>query len=90
MFPLEGNAAGKACIAAKEGGCTETIIPGKNGFLIAANKGELKKTVLAFDIKKAQRMKADCQKQARRFGKAVFEKAWKKFLKGNVSNVSEC
>jgi len=78
MFPLEGNAAGKACIAAKEGGCTETIIHKKNGFLIKPEKEELKKTVLRFGIEQAERMKTDCINQARVFDKAVFEKALKK------------
>lgn len=80
MFPLEGNAAGKICVVAKEGGCVETIIHGKNGFLIKPEKEELKKIIHAFDIKKAERMKADCVNRAKLFDKSIFARSWKKLL----------
>jgi glycosyltransferase involved in cell wall biosynthesis len=82
MFPLEGNASGKACIAAKEGCLLETIAQGKNGFLVEAKKEELKKAILSFDLTKAKKMKADCEKKALLFDNNIFEKKWKEVLKG--------
>ncbi|GEM_PF-1859672 len=81
MFPLEGNAAGKACIAAKEGGCLETIIDGKNGFLIKPEKRELKKAIRSFSKKKAVAMKPHCLARAGAFDEKRFFVAWKKLLK---------
>jgi len=77
MFPLEANASGKACIAAEEGGCTETVIDGKNGFLIKPNKRELVKAVNALSEEKAKKMKYSCLLQAKKFGKEKFVAAWK-------------
>lgn len=81
LVPLEGMASGKACIAANEGGCKETVINGKTGFLIEATEEDIIDTVKKFDIKKASQMKKECIKQAKKFDIKECTKKWKKVIK---------
>jgi len=83
LVPLEGMASGKSCIAVNEGGCKETVIPNKTGFLIKANEKELIETVKNFDIKKAEKMKNNCINQAKKFDIKLCIKTWEKNLKWN-------
>lgn len=77
LIPIESMASGKICIAANEGGCKETIIHGKTGFLIKANELKLIKIINNFNYKKAKKMKTYCIKQAKKFDIYNFLDKWK-------------
>ncbi len=85
LVPLEGMASGKACIAANEGGCKETIINGKTGFLIEATEKDIVNVVKKFNLKKAEQMKEDCIKQSKKFDTKNYIKNWKKLIQ-NATN----
>lgn len=76
LIPLESMAAGKPCIAANEGGCKETIINGKTGFLIKANKKEIIKIVEKLDINSLKKMRIDCIRQAKKFDVSNAFRQW--------------
>lgn len=78
LVPLEGMASGKCCIAVNEGGCKETVINGKTGFLIKADESELIKAVKDLDKKTAEKMKVNCIKQAKKFDIKECIKNWEK------------
>lgn len=80
LVPLESMSAGKPCIAADEGGCKETIINFKTGFLIKATEAEIIKTVKKFNVRIAYKMKPHCLKQAKKFNSNGTLKLWKKEL----------
>jgi len=82
LVPLEGMASGKTCIATNEGGCKETVIDGKTGFLTKATEEDIIKTVKKFNIKKARKMKNDCLKWVKRFDTKECIKQWKKEIEG--------
>ncbi|MBI1862735.1 glycosyltransferase [Candidatus Microgenomates bacterium] len=71
LVPVEGMASGKACIASDEGGCRETVIEGNTGYLIKPTVDEIVKTVRAFNLSKAKKMKIDCIMQAKEFDISV-------------------
>ena len=76
LIPLESMAAGKPCIAANEGGCKETIIHKKTGFLIKADKNELIKTIQNESLATIKKMRMDCIRQAKKFDITIFAKQW--------------
>ncbi len=80
LIPLESMASGKPCIGANEGGLRETIIQGKTGLLIKADKESLKKAVNALTKEKAQQMKYDCLQRVKKFGLQTFIKQWKEVI----------
>jgi len=80
LVPLEGMASGKACIAANEGGCKETIINGKTGFLIEATEKDIVNVIKKFNLKKAEQMKEDCIKQSKKFDTKNYIKNWKRVI----------
>ena len=80
LIPLEGMASGKACIAVNEGGCRETVINGKTGYLIPALEKEIIKTVNNFDKIIANKMKKDCIEQAKKFDITICSLRWKQIL----------
>lgn len=84
LIPLEGMASGKPCIAANEGGCKETIVHGKTGFLIKPQEDEIINTINRLDIKKVKTMKKYCLKWVQKFDTKICLKQWKKEL--NVLN----
>jgi glycosyltransferase involved in cell wall biosynthesis len=49
MVPLESNAAGKPCIAVREGGFLETIKEGKNGLFFNPDKKSLLTAIEKFE-----------------------------------------
>lgn len=85
LVPLEGMASGKACIAANEGGCKETVINGKTGFLIKATEEDIVKVIKKFNQKKAKQMKEECVKQSKKFDTKNYIKNWKKVIQ-NATN----
>ncbi len=78
LSPLEGMASGKACIAADEGGLTETIINGKTGYRILPNETAIIKSVLNFSQNDAERMKASAIAFAWKYDISSIINEWKK------------
>lgn len=77
LVPLEAGASGKPVIAANEGGCRETVIDGKTGFLVRPNAQDVAGAALKLlrDGKKAASMGREGRKRARQF-------TWKRTAKG--------
>lgn len=88
LVPLEGMASGKACIAANEGGCKETVIHGKTGFLIKATEENIIKTIDKFNKNLAEKMKKACIKQAKKFDVEKCIEKWKEVIKENKQKTS--
>jgi len=80
LVPLEGMASGKVSIAANEGGCKETVLNGKTGFLIPPKENNIIRVVKSFNLKKAMKMKTNCQIWAKKFDTKECTKQWKKEL----------
>jgi len=80
LVPLEGMASGKPCIAVNEGGCKETVLPDRTGFLIKATEKEIIKTVKTLDKNRAKKMKLDCINQAKKFDIEECIKKWSKIV----------
>jgi glycosyltransferase involved in cell wall biosynthesis len=85
LIPLEGMASGKACIAVNEGGCRETVINGKTGYLIPAVEKEIIKTVTNFDTIAAKKMKNSCIEHAKKFDISICSLKWKQLLANFVN-----
>ena len=81
LVPLEGMASGKACIAVNEGGCKETVLPGKTGLLVTPSVQGITSAVKSFDVNKAKSMKTNCLSWARNFDTAQSMKLWEKEVK---------
>jgi glycosyltransferase involved in cell wall biosynthesis len=73
MVPLEGNAAGKPCISVEEGGCRETVLPGKTGFFIKPDVESLVEQVNALDLDTVRSMRDECISWASQFDESVFK-----------------
>jgi len=86
LVPIESMASGKPCIAANEGGPKETIIHGKTGFLIKADKEEIKKWVNYLTPEVARKMKNDCLKRAKEFNVNIFIQNIKKTINEVIKN----
>jgi glycosyltransferase involved in cell wall biosynthesis len=76
LVPLEAMAASKPCIATREGGTLETVVDGKDGFLVDSIDGMAgKMELLAKDAELCERLgKAGRDKVCKRF-------TWEIFLK---------
>src|SRR3989338_1913900 len=72
IVPIESMASRKPCITVNEGGCKETIIDKKSGFLIKANENEIIKIVSSIKLENIKKMKEDCIKQAKKFDINIF------------------
>jgi len=80
LVPLESMASGKLCIASNEGGCKETIINGKTGFLITPDADSLIRVVTSLNIKIVKKMKNACIEHARLFNIDEWFEKWKNEL----------
>lgn len=80
LIPLEGMASGKACIAVNEGGCRETVINGKTGYLIPAVEKEIIKSITNFDTIAAKKMKNSCIEHAKKFDISICLLKWEQLL----------
>ncbi len=76
MSPVESMMAGKPVIGVNEGGLRETIIDQKTGILLKPDFtiDDIVKAVQDLDLKKAQKMRFDCEQQAKKFSKENFTK----------------
>lgn len=81
LVPLEVNASGKVCIAVNEGGCRETVIDGKTGFLINSTEEDLINLVNRLEINKVKQMKNFCLIHARKFDISNCTNEWKKLIR---------
>ena len=80
LVPLEGMAAGKPCIAVNEGGCRETIIDGKTGFLVRANVKDVRNVLDKLTRRWVTEHTEDCRKQALKFDIMQCAASWIKLL----------
>jgi len=76
LVPIEASASGKICIAANEGGCIETVINNKTGYLITPHISEIQATVSKLKNSTLRSMKGDCIKNARRFNAETSFRNW--------------
>lgn len=81
LIPVESMAAGKPCIAANEGGLKETVVDGKTGFLIEPTVKNLISAVRDLTPEKAEKMKQDCVKRAKKFDISVFYEKFDEIVK---------
>lgn len=84
MSPVESMAAGKPVIGVAEGGLRETVRPGETGLLLEPEAAEdpeaLCAAVRALDPDRARSMRAACERRARNFDAATFDRAIDRFL----------
>lgn len=78
LVPIEAAASGKPCITVNEGGCKETVINGRTGYLIRPNVKEIKKYVRYLTPERAEKMSAACLTHAKKFDVEIFMKNVKK------------
>jgi glycosyltransferase involved in cell wall biosynthesis len=71
LTPLEAMASGKPVVGVNEGGFVETVIDGKTGLLVDADKVEMVKAVRAVS-KDPERYKDACIARAKEFETSVF------------------
>jgi glycosyltransferase involved in cell wall biosynthesis len=74
MTPVEAMAAGKPVIGVAAGGMLETVVPGENGLLLAADPtvAELCEAVASLDGGTAAAMRGACRQRALLFTEEVF------------------
>ncbi|MEM5811999.1 MAG: glycosyltransferase [Candidatus Aenigmatarchaeota archaeon] len=80
FIPVESMASGKPCIGANEGGLKESIINGKTGLLIKPTVDDIIRAVKWLTLKKADSMKENCLKTAKKFSKENFIKDMRKIF----------
>ncbi len=80
LVPVEGMACGKPCIASNEGGCRETVIDGKTGFLIEPTIQDIREAVGRMTASMADQFFNDCVRQAERFGIDTCVSGWNAVL----------
>lgn len=71
LTPLEAMASGKPVVAVNEGGFRETVVHGKTGLLVNADRDELARAVEEI-AKDPERYKDACMKRAKEFDISVF------------------
>jgi glycosyltransferase involved in cell wall biosynthesis len=76
IIQCELMAAGKPVIGVKEGGLLETVIDGKTGILINSNPKikDLSKAINEMTQNKANKLRIECEKQAKKFDESIFYK----------------
>ena len=88
LVPLEGMAAGKPCIAANEGGCKETVVDGKTGFLVEATISDIQAGVKRISKSWVADHSATCRHQAQKFDTRHCVNAWHQLLSEAASDKS--
>jgi glycosyltransferase involved in cell wall biosynthesis len=81
LIPVESMVAGKPCIVANEGGLKETVVDGKTGFLIEPTVKNLIRAIRDLTPEKAEKMKQDCVKRAKKFDISVFYEKFDEIVK---------
>lgn len=80
LVPIEAMASGKMCIAANEGGCRETVIEAKTGFLISPDEESIINAVRHLSTECVLKHKQDCLLRAREFDVATYIQKWREVL----------
>lgn len=80
LVPLEGMASGKTCIAANEGGCKETIIDKKTGFLVDVSEASIINLIEHIDKKLVISMKKACIKRSKEFDTKLALSKFNRFI----------
>lgn len=73
LTPLEAMASGKPVVAVNEGGFKETIVHGKTGLLVGADRDELAMAVLSVS-KEPEKYRVSCVARAEEYDTQVFLK----------------
>ena len=71
LTPIEAMASGKPVVAVNEGGFRESVVHGKTGLLVKADRDELVKALKEIS-KDPERYKEECMERAREFDTSVF------------------
>lgn len=79
LTPLEAMASGKPVVAVNEGGFKETVVQGKTGLLVEANRDELMRAIKEIS-KEPQKYKDACKKRAADFDTSIFLDKMKKII----------
>ena len=79
LTPLEAMASGKPVVAVNEGGFRETVLQGKTGLLVEANRDELMRAINEIS-KDPQQYKEACKKRAADFDTSIFLEKMKKIM----------
>jgi glycosyltransferase involved in cell wall biosynthesis len=77
LTPIEAMASSKPVVAVNEGGFKETVVHGKTGQLVEANRDELVKAVKEIS-KDPQKYKEACKKRAANFDTSIFSEKMQK------------
>lgn len=80
LVPIESMASGKICIAVNEGGCKETILNRKTGYLINPTVADLRHTINTINNRALLGMKKACIARAREFDIGICINQWKKVI----------
>ena len=86
LVPLEAMASGKICIAVNEGGCLETVVNNKTGYLVDPSEESIIRAIKKVDNSKLDLMKKYCISQASRFTEDISNKQWDKIMEKYKSN----
>ncbi|MCX6668685.1 MAG: glycosyltransferase [Methanothrix sp.] len=81
LTPVEAMASGKPVVAVNEGGFKETVVDGKTGMLVGANRDELARAVKEI-AKDPERYKDACIKRAKEFDTPVFLERIRRLIPG--------
>jgi glycosyltransferase involved in cell wall biosynthesis len=79
LTPLEAMASGKPVVAVNEGGFKETVIQGKTGLLVEANRDELVRAIKEIS-KDPQQYRDACKTRAEDFDTSIFLEKIKKII----------
>jgi glycosyltransferase involved in cell wall biosynthesis len=79
LTPIEAMASGKPVVAVNEGGFKETVVQGKTGLLVEADRDELVRAVKEIS-KDPQQHKDACRKRAADFDMSIFLEKMKKTM----------
>jgi glycosyltransferase involved in cell wall biosynthesis len=79
LTPVEAMASGKPVVAVNEGGFRETVVHGKTGLLVEADRDELVGALEEIS-RDPERYKEECIKRAREFDTSVFLKGFRKLI----------
>jgi glycosyltransferase involved in cell wall biosynthesis len=79
LTPLEAMASGKPVVAVNEGGFRETVVHGKTGMLVEANRDELVRAIKEVS-RDPQQYRDACEKRAADFDTSIFLEKMKKAI----------
>lgn len=80
LTPIEAMASGKPVVAVNEGGFKETVVHGKTGLLVEADRDKLVRAIKEIS-KDPQQHKDACKKRAADFDTSIFLEKMKKTMK---------